>query len=605
MSKQEDVVFRKPPERSRFDIPYGFVVKCGLVLVAAIALTIPMFWWFAMRIEVDQGEFVVLIRKTGPDMTNDQIMAKDDKHKGPQRMILKEGRHFRNPYTWNWTRAMKATVIEQGKVGIKVRKFGKPLAPGQVLALDSSQKGILPDILAPGRYYLNTYEYDVEIADMVKIEPGYMGVVTLEVGSEASDPFAFISGEGERGVQAELLPPGTHPEYSNRYVHLVTPIDVRSQKFEMRDQYAIIFPSLYGFDIKVEGMIEWAPKLEKLPELFVKYVDETDLMASGGINNIQQKVILPFARSYFRTTGGKYRAVDYITGDTRIVVQNEVEKQLKETCGKLGIEIKSVVIKSTEPPAKIREQFQRREIAKRKKEAYEKQIEMQIGSVVMIGQKPKLGADGKQEFDANGDPAMIGGTPKVDEDGKPVREGGRLTQVIQQRKKDRAMQIGQIRETIATQIREAEKYRNVEVTQATKDVTVARINLEAAKDKAAGVKAEGLADAAVLVMGFKAEALGVQDKVDAFGSGDKYATNLLINKLAPGISEILSNTEGPFAKLFERFASLQTGSGESAKTAEPARVEEVLKSVKIPQPSPPAKTNEEKKPDNTEGRKQQ
>jgi len=570
VSRHDDVIFRKPPPPSRFDIPYGFVVKCGLILLLAIAITLPLFWWFAMRIEVNQGQFVVLIKKTGKDMTNDQILAIDKDHKGPQRIILQEGRHFRNPYTWNWTRPMPATVIEQGKVGIKVRKFGTPLAPGQILASKSTEKGILPDILAPGRYYLNTYEYDVQQVKMVKIEPGYMGVVTLEVGKEASDPFAFIAKEGERGVQEELLPPGTHPEYSNQYLHRVTPIDVRSQKFEMKDQYAISFPSLYGFDIMVEGMIEWAPKLDKLPELFVKYVDDADLMASGGINNIQQKVILPFARSYFRTIGGKYRAVDYITGDTRIVVQNEVEKHLKETCGALGIEIKSVVIKSTEPPAKIREQFQRREIARRKKEAYAKQIEMQIGSVVIIGQTPKLDAEGKKVLDEHGDVVMIGGTPKVDANGKVVRQGGRLTQVIEERKKDRAKQIGEILETVATQVREAEKYRNVEVTQATRDVTVAKINLEAAKDKAAGVKAEGLANAAVMVMGYKAEAEGVKDKVAAFGTGDKYASNLLINKLAPGISEILSNTDGPFAKLFERFASLGADT-EPDKSQKPAK----------------------------------
>ncbi len=128
------------------------------------------------------------------------------------------------------------------------------------------------------------------------------------------------------------------------------------------------------------------------------------------------------------------------------------------------------------------------------------------------------------------------------------------------------MQIGLIGESIATQIREAEKYRNIEVTQANRDVTVAKINLEAAKDRAAGVKAEGLADAAVMVMEFKAEAEGVKDKVSAFGTGDKYAANLLINKLAPGIREILSNTEGPFAKLFERFASLGSNSDDAKKS---------------------------------------
>jgi len=198
-------------------------------------------------------------------------------------------------------------------------------------------------------------------------------------------------------------------------------------------------------------------------------------------------------------------------------------------------------------------------LPKRKKEAYEKQIEMQIGSVVMEGQTAKLDSSGKKVLDANGNILMVGGKVKLDSDGIEVRQGGRLTQVIQERKKNRASELGAIRETVATQIREADKYRNVEVTQASKNVSVAKINLEAAKDRAAGVKAEGIADAAVMVMEFKAEAEGVKDKVTAFGTGDKYAMNLLINKLAPGITEILSNTEGSFAKLFERFASLGNG----------------------------------------------
>jgi hypothetical protein len=57
-------------------------------------------------------------------------------------------------------------------------------------------------------------------------------------------------------------------------------------------------------------------------------------------------------------------------------------------------------------------------------------------------------------------------------------------------------------------------------------------------------------------MAHKAEAEGVKAKVTAFGTGSKYAEYALIMKLSPGINEILSNTEGLFARLFERFVSL-------------------------------------------------
>jgi len=523
---------RKRRWRPRFDVGPGFVARHIGFVLAMLVFGAGLFVWFGMRIEVGPGEFAVLVKKTGDNIRNEDILAPDGDHKGIQHELLKEGRHFRNPFFWAWTDPIAATLVPQGQVGVMIRKHGDPIPARQVLALESHEKGILPGVLTPGRYYLNPYGYHVHIKEMVKIEPGYVGIVTLQIGKNPSDPFAFVVNEDEVGVQPKLLPAGTHPEYSNPFVHRITPIDVRSQKFEMRDAYAISFPSKYGFDIKVEGTIEWAPDLEKLPTLFVKYVDEKDLQASGGINNIQEKVILPFARSFFRTVGGRYQAVDYITGDTRVGVQDEGERRLKETCAEEGILVRSVVIRATEPPQAIREQFQRREIAKRQLERYEKEIEMQIGTAVLEN-----------------------GRAVVDAGGKPVRDGGRLTRVIQERKKNRELLLGQIREEVATLIRQAEEYRNIEVTQGNRRVEVAKIELEAAKDKAAGVRAQGFAEAAVKVMAYTAEAEAVNEKVTAFGTGDQYAEYLLIRRVAPGIENILSSTDGSFAELFERFTS--------------------------------------------------
>jgi len=533
-------------------------LQVPVIALVALVLAVALFVWYGCRIEVGPGEFMPLLRKTGKNITNDMVLAPTAEFKGPQFEILKEGRYFRNPYTWKWPwRPMRATVVPNGQVAILVRKYGEKLPLGAIVARTPTQKGIVLGPLKPGRYYVNTWAYDVEIRDMVKIEPGFMGVVTLRVGRDPKDSNVFVVELGERGVQSDLLKPGTHPEYSNPHVHLVTPIDTRSHKLGMGDKYGIKFPSKYGFDIEVEGMIEWAPDKTKLPELFVKFVDEKDLAESGGINNIEQKVILPFARSFFRTVGGSYRAVDYITGDTRRVVQEEVERRLRDACSAEGILIKSVVIKATKPPQKIRDQYERREIARRLKDRYGKEIEMEIGTVVMVGQKPKLDASGKPVNDEAGKPVMTGGKPKLGPDGKPLREGGRLKRVIFQRKKDREEKFGVIREEIVGKVREAEQYQAVEVTRAQRELEVGKIQLEAAKDKAAAVLAQGKAEAAVTVMAHKAEAEGVRAKVSAFGKGDKYAEYTLIMKLAPGIKEILSNTEGPFAKLFERFISLK------------------------------------------------
>ena len=505
----------------------SFTKSMVLGLLFFLIIVLPLFslyfLWFHCRIEVAEGEFIPLLKKTGKPLENSQVVAPSVEFRGPQLEILKEGRHFKNPYHWWWPEPMKATIIPNQEVGVIVRKFGTPLPPGAVVTTKDDERGILPEPRGPGRYYLNKWAYLVELHPMVKIEPGYMGVVTLLVGDKPKDANVFVVKKGERGTQPFLLQPGTHPQYSNPYVHLVTPIDVRSHKFEMSGNYGITFPSKYGFDIRVEGTIEWAPDVNKLPELFVKYVDEADLKASGGINNIQRKIILTFARSYFRTVGGQHRAVDYITGDTRIKVQQEVEKRLRESCAAEGIEIRSFVIRATEPPKAIREQYERRELARRQTDRFRKEIETEIGNIIK------------------------------DRHGKEKRDGGRLAKVILERKKNRESLLGGVRVKIAQELRSAEQYSKVEMTQARRKFAVAEVGLESAKDRAAQILAKGKAEAAVTVMQHEAEVEAIRSKVKAFGSGPAFAENQLIKKLSPGIRMILSNTDGPFAELFERF----------------------------------------------------
>ena len=538
-------------------VPKGVIL---LALIVGLPIFVLLFIWFGCRVEVPKGHFVPLLHKTGHNMTNEMVVSTPE-FRGPQYQVLQDGRHWRNPYSWWWPEPIEATVIPPQMVGVLVRKYGDPLPLGEVVARQEQQKGILPNIRVPGRYYINTWAYEVETHPMVKIEPGYMGVVTLRVGKNPENPNVFVVKAGERGTQPKLLPPGTHPQYSNPYIYEVTPIDVRSQKFEMARDTNITFLSKYGFDIIVEGTIEWAPDINKLPEVFVKYVDEDDLKESGGISNIQRKIILPFARSFFRTVGGQHRAVDYITGDTRIRVQAEVERQLRQSCADEGVVIKSFVIRSTEPPKQIRVQYERREIAKRETDQYLKEIETQIGQVVFKGAKPKLDAQGKSMIDEFGRPLMEGGEQSLDEDGRPVRQGGRLAKVIEERRKDRQSQLGAVRGEVRVEIRTAEQYSKVEVTKAAKDLAVGTIMLEAAKDQAAQALAKGKAEADVMVMKYTAEAEAVGAKVSAFGAGEKYAEYQLILKMSPSIRYILSNTEGLFARLFERFATLESQPG--------------------------------------------
>ncbi|HEY4328644.1 MAG TPA: hypothetical protein VGN88_02820, partial [Phycisphaerae bacterium] len=186
------------------------IAALGVILILIILGAMSFVGW----INVPQGHFVVLIQKTGEDLNNQMLLATSPQFKGVNLDVLKEGYHFYNPYSYTWTQPIPATLIPEMQVGILTRKYGKPLPPGQVLAQKVDEKGIMLDPLSPGRYYLNTFAFGIEMVPMVRIEPGFEGVVTRLVGKAPKDPNVFVVNEDERGTQPFLLPAGIHPKYS-------------------------------------------------------------------------------------------------------------------------------------------------------------------------------------------------------------------------------------------------------------------------------------------------------------------------------------------------------------------------------------------------------
>ena len=121
----------------------------GLVLLAAFFSG--FVEWFIIRVEVDAGQILVLVNKTGkripedlaPEL-NDQVLLYPElvraiakktgeaedyvrrSYKGIRHEVLSEGRYFPNPYSFDVVK-YNATVIGQNEMGVLIRKFGKPL----------------------------------------------------------------------------------------------------------------------------------------------------------------------------------------------------------------------------------------------------------------------------------------------------------------------------------------------------------------------------------------------------------------------------------------------------------------------------------------------
>jgi len=489
----------------------------GLVVLAVVAIL--LVFWFVIRVEVNANEILVLVNKTGktlpPEMIDefgDQVVLYPqlvqaiadrtgespdqvrESYKGIRYEALTEGRYFPNPYSYRSVK-MKSTVIAQNEIGVLIRKFGKPLPFPKTVATQPDERGPVAEILLPQRHNINLLAYDVQRFPAVAISEGHVGVVTLLSGDDPKEPNTYTVAPGEKGVQEETLPPGLY--YYNPYLKQIEIVDVRSHKYDMLDDDAIRFPSNDSFTITIEGTIEWAIRADKVAEVTVAYGDEEDIL---------NKIILPNARSISRIQGSKLQAREFISGKTRAAFQGRLLEELRRDCWNQGIEIKAALVRDIQPPAEIAGLISMREQADQEIERSTNQMEEAKSEALLVEQQ-ELQAQNKA--------------------------------------------IGDARRQVVTLTKEAEQHKVVAVTQASRELEVAKLELEAAEKRAAAIRSRGEAQANVILFEYQAKAEPLGRAVKAFGNGKTYAQQFFLKKLAPAIKSILSNTDGPFAAIFD------------------------------------------------------
>jgi len=468
----------------------GLLLAPVALAVAVLALFI--FIWFFCRIEPRGGQIAVLIHKTGRDLPAEQVLALEPKQKGIQLDVLAEGRYFKNPYSWGWE-IHPITDIPAGKLGVVTRLYGPDLADGKILA-ENGTKGIVPDVLTPGKYRINPYANKVELFDAIRIRPGNVGVKTLLVGSDvlnselpADQRNTFLVKDGLKGVIAEVIDPGTY--YLNPYVVNVVEVNLQSQRFEMSGDDVISFLTLDGFTVTVEGTIEFGLERQKSALLTHRV---------GDMDDIIKKVILPRARGFSRIEGSKHPAVDFIVGETRQKFQSELESHLRAKSVDWGVDIKSVLIRKIIVPDEIASISRDREVAVQEANKYEQQIEQARSRAELV----------KQQMLA------LQNAEKVKAD------TSRIQAVIN-----------------------AQQGQSVDLIAAQQRLGVAKVDLQAAGFQSQAILAEARGKGDAITAGNAAEASVVTSLVTAFGGGLNLARYELYNTLAPKIETILSSDQ--------------------------------------------------------------
>lgn len=504
-------------------VPRG--AKWGLLGLGAAGSLLFLFivFWFVIRVEIGTNTLLVLVNKTGRvlpkelhDEYGDQVVlypalvkaiaAKTgdsetyvrENYKGIQYEVSKEGRYFPNPWSYE-AQVIDTTIIEQGQVGVLIRKFGKPLPYPKTVATEDDERGPVAQVLGPGRHDVNLLAYDVQKFPAIQIPEGHVGVVTLLSGTDPKVKNTYTVEPGEKGVQRETRPPGL--EYFNPYLQRIDTVDIRSHKYDTVGNDAIYFPSSDSFTVTIEGTIEWAIRPDRVAEVTVAY---------GDVDDILNKIILPNARSIARIQGSKLKAREFISGKTRSAFQNRLLSELKEECWKQGIDIRAALVRDIQPPSEIAALISQREQADQEIERSTNRMEEAKSEALLVEQ---------QEMAA------------------------------------RNSSIGDARRQVVTVTKESEQRKGVTVTEANRALEVAKLQLEAAEEEAAAIKSRGEAEAKVILFGYQAKAEPLAKAVAAFGDGTAYAQYFFLQKTAPAIQSIVSSTEGTFADIFKEFQS--------------------------------------------------
>ncbi|MFO0974624.1 MAG: SPFH domain-containing protein [Phycisphaerae bacterium] len=362
----------------------------AVVVAAAVAgvAAYEAIEWTIFRVYVPPGKCLVRIAKQGAELPAGQTLAENGQ-KGIQRETWGPGRYFLNPVlwdtklvdlveirsgrpdTWHWVHTTNRLPQQRGagmniisgefpEVGILVRKSGKSNPAGSkeaVVDLASGYSGIVREVLTPGVYRINPYEYDVRKEPAVVIPAGFVGVVTNQIGAQtgmvevpdvglqptttegsASQPAAAppmkrirpLAKPGERGTLQTVLPPGVY--FLNPYVVRVKITEVGFNEFSQlaSQSETIRFPSKSGYDIELGVTVVWGLHPRHAAEVINEFGTTTEVL---------EKVIKPQLRSICRNQGSLFEARDFIRGDKREEFQTVLTSSLREVCHQKHVEL--------------------------------------------------------------------------------------------------------------------------------------------------------------------------------------------------------------------------------------------------------------------------
>lgn len=339
-----------------------------------------------------------------------EVFLKNGGQKGPQVDILRPGTY--NIHTGMFKVDIRdAVTVEDGQIGVVEALGGQPMPKGDVI-VDSPEghhnfqdgeaflrangmRGPQTAILAPGRYYINPYLFQVTTKPQTIVKQGEVAVLIANHGKDPSDDPSphhengpvegsaqdteesrlnagnrtrHVVSQGYRGIQKETLGPGRYNVNPLMHQVVIVPTTTRSLHWAAEnekgstafDPFEVV--SNDGFPMKVEVRCQYRVLPENAPYVIAKL---------GSITELEVNVIHPQIDGIFRAEVSKSPAIAY--QQTRADEQKKAEMEVRADLQKYRVEVVSVMITNIHLPEQLMQTTQEKNLAEQRKSMYDAQ----------------------------------------------------------------------------------------------------------------------------------------------------------------------------------------------------------------------------------------
>jgi SPFH domain/Band 7 family protein len=513
-----------------------------LVVTVALVLAHQIWAWEIERVEVMPGRFLVLIHRWGADLDEGQIVAPDDSYKGVMFEVLAEGRHFINPIFWSYE-IHDMVRVPVGKCLVRTRKFGTDVPEARVAA---------GDILARENE-----------ANPIEGERGILSKV-LTQGSYRINPYAY-AWELVPAVEIRVDQVGVQT--------LMVGKDPSTLKPEERSGPYVVPPGYRGIQEQTlpPGTYYINPYAEMISPVEVRShkAELTDIQfPSRDGFLLEPRVVVEYAVQATKAPEMIVRLSDdgtlhQLDGTASEQAENEVLQKviLPHIRGYARIEgsnfdardfiLSGIVGADGTTKVNAREALQSALLKKVKPKCAE--LGVDIRAVTLADMRPPVEL---AEQIAQRELARVELQKNQAKLGQYKAEQELVAkEALKQQAKEKVEA-----ETRLVQAKtRADQMREVELSRLKQELDNAQLLLDAAQSEAAATLSKGKAEAAVINLTNEAEVAGLRTAVQGFSSVQNFAQYHIVTRLAPALGEIFASDGSDFAKIFaDYFAAPKT-----------------------------------------------